>query len=217
MTQHIKLDAADKSGVVNVTYKGGKFGPHAVNTPQYYITLDKPNDEATLEYEVFFEKGFDFNRGGKIHGLASAKAISGGNKSVADFSVRLMWRSGGNGEAYLYVPPELQTSEYKKSCTEQNASYGDSLGRGKFKFVPNAWNKIKVYVKLNDVGKHNGIVRVFHNGKEAIECDCVTFRNNKSTQIRVFMFSTFFGGSTQDWAPKDGQDAKFRNFVVTTK
>ena len=210
----IDLPEADKNGVTTVTYQGGKFGPHATDKKQAYMKL-KPSEDTTLSYEVFFPKGFDFNRGGKLPGLASDKAISGGNKATNDYSVRLMWRTKGQGEAYSYVPPSLQIKEYYSKCTESNAQYGDSIGRGSFTFVCGDWNKIKIRTKLNTPGKHDGIIQVYHNEKKEIDMNCVCFRQNKNVLTSYMMFSTFYGGSTQDWAPEKTNIAKFRNFVIT--
>ena len=62
---------------------------------------------AMLSYQVAFEPGFDFVKGGKLPGLwsgKSASSCSGGHQSGASgaeddcFSVRMMWRANGTGE-----------------------------------------------------------------------------------------------------------------------
>lgn len=211
----LKFPFEDKDGIIKVTYAAKKFGPHATNVPQPYMKLKPSFTRCTLSYEVFFPEGFNFVRGGKLPGLCSEKAVSGGNKKDGDFSMRLMWRSGGNGEVYAYVPPKRQTKEYSKCCTESNPSYGDSIQRGSFKFQTGKWNKIELCVKLNDVGKSNGSVELSHNGKKVIDVDCIMYRTSDDTKIQYCMFSTFFGGSTPDWAPSTPQYAKFRNFVIS--
>lgn len=213
----INLPTQNKEGIVTCNYKGGKIGPGGTDVPQTYVKLSKTGDEAVLKYDVYFDKDFDFCRGGKLPGLASDKAISGGSKATDDFSVRLMWRRGGDGEAYLYVPSALQTDEYKKKCTECNDQYGDSVGRGSFKFQRGEWNKIELRLKLNQPGKHNGVLQLSHNGKKEIDWDFVTFRRKADVKIAYMMFSTFFGGSTQEWAPSKSQTSKFKNFTVNVK
>lgn len=210
----LNLPQADDSGVTTVKYEAKKIGPGGTNRDQVYIPIKPPKDDVKLSYEVFFPKDFDFNRGGKLPGIASAKAVSGGNKASNDYSVRLMWRRNGQGEAYVYVPPRIQKREYAKACTESNPVYGDSVGRGSFSFERGEWNKVTIRTKLNDEGKSNGILQVFHNGKKEIDVNCVTFRSNDKTKTCFFMFSTFFGGSTSEWAPDKDQTAKFRNFVI---
>lgn len=211
----IKFPFQDKDGVVNVSYAANGIGPKSTNVPQPYVKLKSPSTKCTLSYEVFFPSGFNFVRGGKLPGLCSAKAVSGGNKQDADFSMRLMWRPGGNGEVYAYVPPKRQNNDYRKSCTECNPQYGDSIGRGSFRFQTGKWNKIELTVALNDIGKANGKVELSHNGKKVIDVRCITYRAHADTKISFCMFSTFFGGSTKAWAPPAPQSAKFRNFKVT--
>jgi|SRR5215217_423217 len=210
----INFPFADKDGVITVKYSAKLIGPHATNVPQPYVKLDRPSTSYTLSYEVFFPDGFNFVRGGKLPGLCSQKAVSGGNKQDNDFSMRLMWRTGGNGEVYAYVPPKSQSKEYSKCCTQSDPKYGDSLGRGSFKFQTGKWNKIALSVKLNDVGKCNGSIELCHNGKKVISADCIVYRTSNDKKIEYCMFSTFFGGSTPDWAPPTPQMAKFRNFVI---
>ena len=59
-----------------------------------------------LEYEVFLPAGFDFVKGGKLPGLMGGPSgdCGGGADPDGCFSVRLMWRRDGAGEAYMYVP-----------------------------------------------------------------------------------------------------------------
>lgn len=211
----IKFPFQDKDAVINVAYAAHKIGPHATNVPQPYIKLDNPMTKCTLSYEVFFPSDFQFNKGGKLPGLCSAKAVSGGNKADDDFSMRLMWRRGGDGEVYAYVPPKSQSKDYAKCCTESNPQYGDSIGRGNFKFVTGKWNKIELTVVLNDVGKCNGVVQLSHNDKKVVEAKCIQYRSSPEKKIQFCMFSTFFGGSTPEWAPTKPQSAKFRNFKIT--
>lgn len=211
----IKFPFQDKEGVIAVKYAAKGIGPKSTNVPQPYVKLKKPTTKCTLSYEVFFPSDFKFVRGGKLPGLCSAKAVSGGNKDDGDFSMRLMWRAGGKGEVYAYVPPNRQTKDYKKCCTESNPRYGDSIGRGSFEFQVGKWNKIELTVGLNEVGKANGTVVLSHNGKKVIDVKCITYRARADTEVAFCMFSTFFGGSTMDWAPPTPQSAKFRNFKVT--
>ncbi|THH09317.1 hypothetical protein EW146_g8720 [Bondarzewia mesenterica] len=66
-----------------------------------------------------------------------AISCSGGRRSDACFSARLMWRTGGAGELYTYLPPytDSQFAANEKQCSvapksECNPTYGASVGRG---------------------------------------------------------------------------------------
>lgn len=118
-----------------------------------------------LSYSVYFPQDFDFVKGGKLPGLysstgsinastglidANTDSCSGGAGDDAGqscWSVRLMWRANGEGEAYLYLPIG-RSGQYDPCGNSEsgndgksrenwicNNDYGVSLGRGKFSFV----------------------------------------------------------------------------------
>lgn len=73
-----------------------------------------PTNALHLRYYVRFSEGFDFVKGGKLPGLFGGAIPDGTN----GFSVRYMWRTNGDGEAYAHLP----TSDL----------YGTENGRGIF-------------------------------------------------------------------------------------
>lgn len=80
-----------------------------------------------VSYEVAFDEGFDWVKGGKLPGLrgGSANGCSGGSQADGSdcFSTRIMWRTDGEGEGAF---PCL-------TCPEQNA---DAAGSGGGEFTP---------------------------------------------------------------------------------
>ncbi|TEB18636.1 hypothetical protein FA13DRAFT_1767466 [Coprinellus micaceus] len=168
--------------------------------------------EVTFGYSVFFPSGFAFNKGGKLPGLYGgdndgvATSCSGGRRSDQCFSARLMWRSGGDGEFYTYLPPGAAAN--KKQCSFKNSdcnpTYGASIGRGSFKFATGRWTIVTETVRLNDVGKPNGRLLLQANGKSVIDIDGLVLRTSERGRFRGMQFQTFFGGSKPDFAsPKD--------------
>jgi hypothetical protein len=103
---------------------------------QAYLPLpDAPRDELYLQYFVRFQPDFDFVRGGKLPGLYGG-TVTGGQvipDGTNGFSTRYMWRGGGDGEVYAYLP----TSE----------DHGTSLGRGCWFFAANQWVGIEQRVQ----------------------------------------------------------------------
>jgi hypothetical protein len=65
-----------------------------------------------LSYEIAFEAGFDWVKGGKLPGLRgglNSTGCSGGNQANGQdcFSFRVMWRENGSGEGIsksIYSP-----------------------------------------------------------------------------------------------------------------
>ena len=177
----------------------------------------------TLEYKVFFADGFDFNgragaksgrNGGKLPGLAALPEdgtlmCTGGKSCDAGrgFSARLMWRTDGVGVLYLY--------DLTKSRTGQK--WGEDIEfSGASKFTPGRWLHIRQDIILNTPGQANGSVRVFLDGELV-----VNLQNREiiggAEKIDVVLFSTFFGGNSEEWFPAKDQTAYFDDFTVTAK
>ncbi|KAH7911904.1 polysaccharide lyase family 14 protein [Hygrophoropsis aurantiaca] len=183
--------------------------------------------EATLGYSVFFEEGFGWQLGGKLPGLyggdtaEDSVGCSGGSRSDACFSARLMWRTDGAGELYTYLPPYTnpEFAANKAVCdvapkSDCNAEYGASVGRGAFTFVSGQWNTISQRVRLNDAGQANGELELFIGGRSVINVGGLILRDSADGRIRGIQMQTFFGGSEQDFASPKDQSAWFSDFTV---
>lgn len=171
--------------------------------------------EVLFSYAVYFEPGFDFNRGGKLPGVYGgstpevAYGCSGGRKTDREkcFSLRLMWRRNGDGEIYAYLP----LNDTNKTVLSQvppksklNPDFGFSVGQGSFKFVPGQWSVIAQRVKLNDDGVANGEIDLWVNGEKVISACGIIIREDPDCVVRGAHFQSFFGGNTGEWAsPKD--------------
>lgn len=128
-----------------------------------------------------------------------AISCSGGSRSDACFSARLMWRSGSMGELYTYLPPSSDYPSNDNVCdiapfSTCNAVYGASVGRGSFHFVGGGWTTISQRVRLNDVGETNGELELFVGGQSVINVGGLVLRDSDAGRIRGIMMQTFFGG-----------------------
>lgn len=183
--------------------------------------------EATFGYSVYFEAGFAFNKGGKLPGIYGGNSeelaigCSGGSRSSACFSARLMWRGEGAGEFYTYLPPftDARFAANSKQCnvapaSDCNPTYGASIGRGAFKFTTGAWTTVSERVRLNDVGKANGELELFVNGQSVINVKGLILRDSSAGRMRGIQMQTFFGGSSPDFASPKTQNAYFSDFSV---
>ena len=127
-----------------------------------------------------------------------ATSCSGGRRDNACFSVRLMWRANAQGELYTYLPPGFDANN--RVCnvapsSDCNPTYGASVGRGSFNFAKGGWTTVSERVKLNDVGKSNGEIQLFVNGKSVINVNGLVLRDSAAGRIRGMQFQTFFGGA----------------------
>ncbi|CAO3622235.1 unnamed protein product [Cunninghamella echinulata] len=217
----VKDPVGSEKGILKITYPENSMNPGA--DPQggigFYsqpISLSRAPRELQLSYQVYFPKGFDFVKGGKLPGLYGGHdECSGGTNSPTCFSTRFMWREDGQGEVYAYVPPKLQSKNICKSngniC---NSDYGYSLGRGSWKFKTGAWNKLQQKVVLNTPGKKNGVVTVFLNGRKVYQQKNLVLRTKKTKKIFGIAFDTFFGGSSEEFRTPKTQYSYFKDFAL---
>ncbi|XP_046375124.1 uncharacterized protein LOC124148193 [Haliotis rufescens] len=181
---------------------------------QFYWTPISPQTTLTLSYDIYFDPNFDWVKGGKLPGLwGGSQTCSGGRHNEECFSTRFMWRTGGGGELYAYIP----SGQRADFCTKNicNFDYGNSLGRDSWHFKKGVWQNIAQEVKLNTPGKQDGTAKVWYNGKQVYEINNVNFRTKSSVTIDGIFFSTFFGGSSPDWAPTRDSYVYFKNFVLS--
>jgi hypothetical protein len=162
-----------------------------------------PTDHAFLRYYLRIPAGFNWVKGGKLPGLYGGTVTSG--RKIPDgtdgLSTRYMWRAGGAGEVYAYLPTSKE--------------HGTSLGRGDWHWPTNQWTCVEQEVTLNDVGKANGTVNVWLNNKQVLAQQDLTFRSSASLHIEGLFFSTFFGGGDQTWATPIKQHADFADFEIS--
>lgn len=197
--------------IMQVAYPAGSASPSvsresgvAIGGAQFYADLPIPaQEQLTLSYFVRFSEDFDFVKGGKLPGLYGGTGASGGNipDGTDGFSTRIMWRRDGDGEMYAYLP----TSE----------GYGDSIGRGSWRFQPGVWHHLKQTISLNDPQAADGRIQVWVDGEPVIDQSGLVFRSSADLKIDGLFFSTFFGGGDSSWATPQDVYADFAEFTVT--
>jgi hypothetical protein len=170
-----------------------------------------------VSYELAFDSGFEWVKGGKLPGLRgglNSTGCSGGNQAdgLSCFSTRLMWRKDGAGEVYAYIPtPNSLCSQKSVTC---NSDYGVSFQRGSFGFNPASgqWMRLTLFVQLNNPPTiDNGVVQLYVNDVLAISQSNLQIRAADSVAANGFYFSTFFGGSDSSWATPVTTHTYFRN------
>ncbi|RPD59295.1 hypothetical protein L226DRAFT_488914 [Lentinus tigrinus ALCF2SS1-7] len=137
----------------------------------------------SMEYSVFFPSDFDWVEGGKMPGIYGGHdGCSGGDDALDCFSTRLMWRSNGAGELYLYAPKDKQTAALCKTPPQSvcDSDYGFSIGRGAFYFAAGKWTHIRQTVVLNTPGEQDGGFTLDVNGKRVIERSDIFYRDDPS-------------------------------------
>jgi hypothetical protein len=155
-----------------------------------------------LRYYLRFANDFNFVKGGKLPGLCGGTANTGGNipNGTDGFSVRLMWRTDGAGEAYAYTP--------------EASNMGISYGRGNWYFKRGTWQCVDEEITLNTPGVKNGSIRIWIDQNLVLNVGGLRFRDIPTLKVDALLFSTFFGGADQSWATPVTTYIDFANFSV---
>ncbi|KAJ7703182.1 hypothetical protein B0H17DRAFT_1042098 [Mycena rosella] len=207
--------------VLEVTYPAGSFSNNTGGAQFYNLwntTETGGFQSMLLSYEVAFDAGFDWVKGGKLPGLRGGPnptGCSGGNEATGldCFSARVMWRTDGQGEVYAYIPsPNNLCSEKNVIC---NSDFGISFSRGSFTFASGQWNRVTLLVQLNNpVDTANGNIELYFNDVQALAQQDLQIRASSNLTDGGLYFSTFFGGSDSSWSTPNTTHTYFRNMQL---
>ena len=78
------------------------------------------------------------------------------------------------------------------------AGCGIAFNQTKY-FERGQWTHVKQYVKMNTVGKKDGILKAWINGQMKANYTKMIYRTRATLGIDSFVVHTFFGGSGYDW------------------
>mgnify|MGYP003641414997 FL=1 len=191
----VSTNGVDSSKCIEVMYVGYEQGSKRVVKE---FILEEPIREATLNYSIKFEKGFQFVKGGKLHGLGPVQKVTGGDPIRTNgWSARIMFNPNGKVASYLYHQ-------------KMSGTYGEGLHSTKPVFTPGRYNHVAIYVKLNNpYAAKNGKFELWVDGQKILAQDSIQFRGEPGdhTLINKVLFSTFHGGHMPEWAPKDKNGA----------
>lgn len=188
-----------------------EYQPSSEGTPRIegiQRTSSDCRNEITMEYDILFEDGFEWSKGGKLPGFRGGLyPATGCNQSRPDaWSFRLMWRRAGVVQLYIYD----QTRE--GGCGVETSSIPNTFKIGE-------WMNIKMSMRLNSgAGKSDGEARLFIDGNLVLVRSGIPFRNvDDSAFIDFIFFSSFYGGNDSSWSPAKPTFIQFRNGVITNK
>ncbi|MDD2797801.1 MAG: T9SS type A sorting domain-containing protein [Bacteroidales bacterium] len=188
--------------VLAINYPKSQFGPFASGSQ--FIARMTPAKHYFLDYFVKFDKGFEFNLGGKLPGLTSGGGDYTGGVVPTNgqgWSARYMW-STNNSILYLYY-------------IDQSSSFGDNIPTNQV-FEKDRWYRMTQEIIVNDENMNNAVIRVWMNGRLVIEKTNFRLRIAPNGLIDSFYFSTFFGGNDASWAPSVDCKTYFDDIVVST-
>ena len=192
---------------------------------QWQLHFDADYEEVTVEYRVKFKDGFDFVRGGKLPGLIGGTANTGSNRpdGTDGFSARMHWRTDGSQSSpldsdkanitqYLYHPDQ-------PSSFGEDFRWDDSASGQWELFESGRWYHLRHRVVMNSVvdgvGQNDGIVQGWLDDRLVVDINNIRFRDIETLAIDGFYFSTFFGGSGNQWNTSKDEVAFFDDFRVS--
>jgi len=208
--EHVSLLSEESPAggtVIRVRYPQGSVNPGHPALPSggagFLYRLKAGAARACLTYRVRFPKTFDFARGGKLPGLFGGQAPRGcsARDLSAGFSARLMWRTAGAGEVYLYSP-------------DRSARCGESIRPGAWTFPVGRWVTVQQEIELPQDNERGDTIRIWIDGGLVLEQTGLRLRDVPDIAIAGLLFATFFGGSDSSWASPADQFADFSSFTI---
>jgi hypothetical protein len=180
---------------------------------QYKVPLP-PSYIYTLEYDVFFHPGWDFVRGGKMHGVRQKYELTGGGSAPVDYGYnsRIMFDEDGTVMAYVY---DQDRHYYPTGAVGKQYTFPRTV------FYVGQWHRVRLDTRLNRA-KHvyDGQVRVSVDGEVIFEFnDMLWWRgyapDGKIPLMEEFLFQIFHGGSGPDYEPEHPMNVSFDNIIVS--
>lgn len=205
---HRNLSLAEGAGVegtigLRAKYVGYERGSERIVT---HLFLPEPGLEFSLNYDVNFDKDFQFVKGGKLLGLGPKKHITGGKAIRPEgWSARVTFKDEGTIKLYSYHQ-------------DMKGQYGERGAKQKpFNFQRERYYAVSLHVKVNDPPEaSNGFSRLYVNGKLLEQQENLRLRGTggADTLINKFMFSSFHGGHRPKNAPRN-EDGSYKTVYAT--
>ena len=180
-----------------------------------------PSESCRVKFKLWFDDAFQWTASsshkvaGKLGGFKMGSGpASGGNYSTSGATFRLTFYRDKGAVAYLY--PQLKQNfngSPSWDLLDQDPSLVSQsyVAMGVHVFNPNrnpqlffrmgGWNDVEMYCRLNTPGKYDGVMELTVNGQSR-RLNTVRYRYTADLKIDHFLLSPFFGGGSQDYAPK---------------
>lgn len=199
---------------LRVTYPKGRIG--AANSGALAPFRLTPAREYYLSFWARFDERFSWGStsfGGKLgFGLAGGAGCSGGDVCTGEngYSSRVVWRRDGEAELYYYH-------------MDKEGEYGDSeplrVDGTRVRFPRGEWVHLAQRVRVNTVvggrAEPDGEIEVFYGGEPAALVTGLRLVTNDDLVDRAYL-SSFFGGSTEGFAPAHDSHIWYDDLKVST-
>ncbi len=181
-----------------------------------------------IYYDVRFQSGFDFSKGGKLgFGFRIGRGVTGGKcldatENNRGGSFRVMWRGDGDGDAPNYLFPYIYHKNMLCDPDRNKVFGGELINTNRYPIEANKAYRIRLTIKTNShenatdgLGRMEVSEDYGRNYTTVWESNSMRWSGNKSTaerKIRQLYFSCFRGGSSSPWSGSKGdQNIYFDN------
>ena len=160
------------------------------------------NDSVGVQYRVTLADNFQFVLGGKLPGLYGGTANTGGKipNGSDGFSLRFAWQKDGVGALYAYLPTSVR--------------WGTIFGGDRWRLVPGQTIELAMYVEMNTPGHNDGVIAAWADNRLVVLATDIVFRSVSTLKPDGYFFSSFFGGSTEEWASPVDTLASFSDLRI---
>ena len=174
---------------------------------------------ACLSVDVYLEPGFKWPAQGTGGGTKMGWGLWGGDKASkvsggTPPNQQLGWSVRNTNNTWGF-----RSYSYHLNRSGRYGQQGSPLARWESSdWRSGRWHNIQLEVKMNDLGKSNGYLQLWLDGKNRRTETGLQFRKKSSWAIRGLLFSDIWGGSTRDkknWSPK-AQKMWYANYRIYT-
>jgi len=188
--QIARMKDAPAPVVVGVTLTKGSVGPHVHSAAMGGVSFAwdprsvRGKTAACLSYNVLLPAGFQFHQGGLLPGIRGSEDA---DQLKEGFMALIAWRRNGRLGATTFVDKRSGPVEVEP-----------------FTFPEGRWVKLEQEVVLNDPKRADGILRVWLDGKLAIDRADLVYRDRPEVTVTGVSANVHYGqDDPAHGAPKD--------------
>lgn len=160
--------------------------------------IEVESDHIFTRFYDYYEKGFDFAQGQKIHRIRSHNTALQAN----NFDIILYTHSKPTASGQCGNNP-MQAINIQKNA----GAWWDGEN---ISFEPGNWYRVETEIKLNTPGKKDGIARVWVDDKLMLERKDLDIRGNSTAKMNRVLFGGWYSNGAKNNPCKDPSSTSIR-------
>jgi hypothetical protein len=196
------------------TYEGGSDG-------QWQGRVGGEHEELYFAFDYYRDPDTVMSKGQKMSGfLGGDWAIASGGTSPNGlaFSSRLMFFADYT-YGYNYDNGALAQYTYYLDTVQRPQWYDDNPEIGQYHITAGKWQTIETRIKMNTVGKSDGILQAWVDGVLVLDNQNFVWRDSRDPDLKISgLYVTFgYGGGDDTWDAPEDQFNYYDNWIVSTQ